>query len=278
MSLQKRFLTCVALAALASTGAALCAAAQSKRTQRPAAAGQSAPQKTTQRPAEQPSAPKKATARPDEIDAQKATSTAKPTPTPKEDPHAARYIYEFEQPDFFVYFTHIEHDAEGRGHIRFERRSDVEQITEPFQLSPAALGRVAARWEALKFLDSTANYQGERIYPSYGKSRLRMKQAGRERIRRTRPARRSQPSRPRPEKVGEVRKVRAGLARLYRRRPFSCDGDGRLFLFLFAPRADENDDRRDAEEEQHRHQRQHENQLSRSSVAHAWFNSPSCDK
>jgi len=183
VNLKKKVLTCViALAALASTGAALCAVAQSKRTQRPPA-GQSAPQKTTQRPAEQQSVPKKATARPDEPDAQKTTEAAraKPTPTPKEDPNAARYIYEFEQPDFFVYFTHIEHDAEGRGHIRFERRSDVEQITEPFQLSPAALGRIAARWEALKFLDSTASYQGERTYPSYGKSRLRMKQGGRER-------------------------------------------------------------------------------------------------
>ncbi len=33
----------------------------------------------------------------------------------------------------------------------------------------------------MKFLDSKASYQGERTYPSYGKSRLRMKQGGRER-------------------------------------------------------------------------------------------------
>jgi hypothetical protein len=35
---------------------------------------------------------------------------------PKEDPNAARYVYEFSQPDFFVYFIHIEHDDSGRGH------------------------------------------------------------------------------------------------------------------------------------------------------------------
>ncbi len=106
---------------------------------------------------------------------------AKPGVGSKADPNAARFIYEFEQPDFFVYFIHIEHDDEGRGLIRFERRSDAEQTTEPFQLSPAALERVAARWAALKFLDSTANYQHERTYPSYGKTRLLMKQGGRQR-------------------------------------------------------------------------------------------------
>ncbi len=163
---------CVAAAALASTGAALCAVAQSNATQR----------KTTARPAEQ-TAPKKTTQRPEEKDAGKATVTsAKPDTPPKEDPNAVRYVYEFEHPDFFVYFTHIEHDDAGRGHIRFERRSDSEQITEPFQLSPAVLARITTRWSALKFLDSTANYQGERVYPSYGKSRLRMKQGTRERV------------------------------------------------------------------------------------------------
>ncbi len=33
----------------------------------------------------------------------------------------------------------------------------------------------------MKFLDSTANYQGERTYASYGKSRLTMRQGGRTR-------------------------------------------------------------------------------------------------
>ena len=178
MNLKKKVLTCIAAAALASTGAALCAVAQSRAKPKSTAA-----QKTTARPAEQ-SAPRKTTQRPEESDAGKSpanATNAKPAATPKEDPNAPRYVYEFEQPDFFVYFIHIEHDAGGRGHIRFERRSDVEQLTEPFELSPAALERIAARWEALKFLDSTTNYQGERTYPSYGKTRLKMSHAGRER-------------------------------------------------------------------------------------------------
>ena len=100
---------------------------------------------------------------------------------PKEDPNAAHYVYEFKQPDFFVYFVHIEHDDAGRGQIRFERRSDTEQITEPFELSPASLARVRAHWEALGFLDSQANYQGERTYPSMGQTRLTVNRGGRER-------------------------------------------------------------------------------------------------
>jgi hypothetical protein len=164
-------------AALALTGAALGASAQ-KRSARTAA-----PKKAA---APQPSpAPQKASVRPEGQN--KANSRAEPTPAggaaaaPKEDPNAARYFYEFENPDFFVYFIHIEHDERGRGQIRFERRSDTEQITEPLELSPATLARVQGHWTALNFLDSTAQYQGERNYPSYGKSRLRMKRGGRER-------------------------------------------------------------------------------------------------
>lgn len=100
---------------------------------------------------------------------------------PKEDPNAALYVYEFRQPDFLVYFVHIEHDDAGRGHIRFERRMDTEQLTEPLELSPAAAARIRARWEALGFLDSQANYQGERTYPSQGQTRLTVRRGGRER-------------------------------------------------------------------------------------------------
>jgi hypothetical protein len=100
---------------------------------------------------------------------------------PKDNPNAARYTYEFKQPDFFVYFVHIEHDDSGRGQIRFERRSDTEQITEPFQFSPAALARVRGHFEALNFLDSQANYQGERTYPNMGQTKLTLKKGGRER-------------------------------------------------------------------------------------------------
>jgi hypothetical protein len=160
-------------AALVSTGAAVRTQAQRKATPRP-----------TPTPAVQQVQPKKVSQRPEEgkgTEEVPASVRAGVPAKPKEDPNAAHYVYEFKQPDFFVYFIRIEHDDKGRGQIHFERRSDTEQITEPFELSAAALARVRAHWEALGFLDSQANYQGERTYPSMGQTRLTMRRGGRER-------------------------------------------------------------------------------------------------
>jgi hypothetical protein len=180
VSFKTAQLTLLLAAALALSGAALRAPAQRGPTRanpRRAAAPEPTPT---------PDAPQKATARPAGQGGGKANSRAEtPADTKaapaKADPNAPLYVYEFEHPDFVVYFIHIEHDDAGRGLIRFERRSDVEQLTEPFELSPAALARIREHWKALNFLDSTADYQGERHYPSYGKSRLRLRQGGRER-------------------------------------------------------------------------------------------------
>ena len=173
-------LSLFAAAALPTGGAALRAsAAQRKAAARPAATpAPPAPKKVSARPEQQ--APKKVTQRPEEKPGDGPASST-PAAGRKEDPNAARFSYEFRQPDFFVYFIRIEHDDAGRGLIRFERRSDTEQMTEPFELSPAALARVRAHWEALQFLDSQANYQGERTYPSMGQTRLTMRRGGRER-------------------------------------------------------------------------------------------------
>lgn len=160
-------------AALVSTGAAFPIQAQRKATPRP-----------TPTPAVQQVQPKKVSQRPEEGKGSEevpASVRAGVPAKPKEDPNVAHYVYEFKQPDFFVYFIHIEHDDKGHGLIRFERRSDTEQITEPFELSPTALARVRAHWEALGFLDSQANYQGERTYPSMGQTKLTMRRSGRER-------------------------------------------------------------------------------------------------
>ena len=170
-----KVLTLVCLAALVPTGAAFRTEAQSSRKATP---------RPTPAPSVQQAQPKKASQRPEERQGTEevpASVRAGVPAKPKEDPNAARYTYEFKQPDFFVYFVHIEHDDTGRGQIRFERRSDTEQITEPFQLSPAALARVRAHFEALNFLDSQANYQGERTYPSMGQTKLTLKKGGRER-------------------------------------------------------------------------------------------------
>lgn len=157
-------------AALLLSGAAFDARAQRKATPRPA---------PTPTPAQ--SQPKKVSSRPEDDSEPSSAPQTSAKPAEKLDPNAARYTYEFSQPDFFVYFVHIEHDEKGKGTIRFERRTDTEQITDPVQISPAALERIRARFDALKFLDSTDNYQGERTYPSQGKTKLTLKQGGRER-------------------------------------------------------------------------------------------------
>jgi hypothetical protein len=168
--MRGRVLASVAAAALVFTGAALRATAQRKATPRPAEQG----------------APKKVSARPEDqgknADAgSSSNATANAAAGTKEEPSAARYAYEFEQPDFFVYFVHVEHDDRGHGSIRFERRSDTEQLTDPLEISPAAMERIRARYAALRFLDSAENYQGPRTYPSQGKTRLTLRQGGRER-------------------------------------------------------------------------------------------------
>ncbi len=166
-------LSLVFAAALVSTGAAIRTQPQPKATPRP-----------TRTPAVQQVEPKKVSQRPEDgkgTEDVPASVRAGVPAKPKEDPNAAHYVYEFKQPDFFVYFVRIEHDDAGRGQIRFERRSDAEQITEPFELSAAALARVRGHWEALGFLDSQANYQGERTYPSMGQTKLTMRKGGRER-------------------------------------------------------------------------------------------------
>lgn len=172
-----KFALLTAAALVFVTGAALDASAQS-----------SAQRKATPRPTPTPSVeqrqPQKVSTRPEEgkgADGVPASVRAGAPAKPKEDPNAARYTYEFRQPDFLVYFIHIEHDDAGRGHIRFERRMDTEQLTEPFELAPAALARIRAKWEALGFLESGANYQGERHYPSSGQTRLTVRRGGRER-------------------------------------------------------------------------------------------------
>ena len=100
---------------------------------------------------------------------------------PKEDPNAAHYTYEFRQPDFFVYFIHIEHDD--RGAATYASSAAWTPSSSP---SPSSCRRPRSRayarsWEALGFLDSQANYQGERTYPSMGQTRLTVRRGGRER-------------------------------------------------------------------------------------------------
>jgi hypothetical protein len=139
------------MAALAVSGAALCAAAQNKVSTRPEARDVQSPNAAA---------------------APKTTNAASTSST---------YFYEFTQPDFIVSHVVIEHDDSGKGSIKFERRGDAEAITEPLQISPSALGRINGFYETLGFLDSTADYKSKREYPSYGKTVLRVRRGDKER-------------------------------------------------------------------------------------------------
>jgi len=94
---------------------------------------------------------------------------------------AVRYAYEFNQPNFIIRRIVIEHDATGRGNISFARKDSEEPFTDPLEISPPALARITTAWEALKFLDSDANYQADKQFPHLGTMTLRLKQGGRER-------------------------------------------------------------------------------------------------
>jgi hypothetical protein len=92
------------------------------------------------------------------------------------------YFYEFSQPNFLISKMFIEHDENGKGKITFTKQNFDEAITDPIQLSPAALERTKAVWQALNFLDSTDSYQYEKDYSHLGNMTFTMKKEKRERI------------------------------------------------------------------------------------------------
>lgn len=125
-----------------------------------------------------------------------ATPTPEPEPQPEkknsrnntsmtvgksEDENALTYSYEFTQPAFVTSRVFIEHDANGKGKITFERKNAGEPITDPVEISSGAWTRIKSLWDGLNFLDSTANYQTDKSYAHLGTMRLRMKQGTRER-------------------------------------------------------------------------------------------------
>jgi hypothetical protein len=131
-------------AALLILGAAFCAAAQD-----------GGPQKQNRRSGE---------------DAKVSVPAEKAAPA-----DAAVYTYEFHQPAFYIRHIRVTHDADGRGEITFERQGDLEAVVEPLELSAASRERIRGLWEALRFLDSEANYQADRDYSHLGTVRLGMR-------------------------------------------------------------------------------------------------------
>lgn len=141
----------------------------------------SAPVKTTEAPPAIP-ASQKANQR-DGMEAQALVPVTikKETAPISEGLDAPHFFYEFSQPAFYVNHILIEHDAAGRGKITFARKGDDAEIVEPLEVSPSALSRIAAEWEALQFLDSQASYQADKQFPHLGTMRLREKLGTRDR-------------------------------------------------------------------------------------------------
>jgi len=100
-----------------------------------------------------------------------------------ENKHAdVKYTYEFSQPKFVIKHIVLEHDANGRGTVTFERLNEDTPIVEKIELSPAALARINAAWQALNFLDSNTDYQADKQFPHLGTMRIGMEQGTRKRV------------------------------------------------------------------------------------------------
>lgn len=93
----------------------------------------------------------------------------------------AVYFYEFAQPDFFISQIRLKFDESGKGQISFMKKNSDEMITDPIQVSSAALERIKSAVEALNFLDSQENYQYEKDYSHLGVVKIKVKKDGRER-------------------------------------------------------------------------------------------------
>lgn len=95
---------------------------------------------------------------------------------------AVKYTYEFLQPKFFVKRILLEHDDTGRGTVTFERLNEDVPVVEKVELSPAALQRIKASWQALQFLESQTDYQASKQFPHLGTMRIGMQRGDRKRV------------------------------------------------------------------------------------------------
>ena len=101
-----------------------------------------------------------------------------PKPLVGSDPY---YTYEFTQPEFVNNRILIEHDERGTGRFSFTRRGSEELITDPLQISTAAMERLNAAYSALNFHDSTESYQYEKDFSHLGVIKIALRKGGRER-------------------------------------------------------------------------------------------------
>lgn len=113
---------------------------------------------------------------------QATSSASSPAPVADNKSEPVKYTYEFTQPKFLVKHIVLEHDANGRGSVTFERLNEDTPIVEKIQLSPAALVRINAAWQGLQFLDSNTNYQADKQFAHLGTMRIGMEQGTRKRV------------------------------------------------------------------------------------------------
>ena len=104
------------------------------------------------------------------------------TPVADAKTEAVKYTYEFSQPKFVVKHIVLEHDANGRGTVTFERLNEDTPIVEPIELGPATLERIRASWQALQFLESEKDYQADKQFPHLGTMRIGMQLGERKRV------------------------------------------------------------------------------------------------
>jgi hypothetical protein len=107
---------------------------------------------------------------------------AGPTVTPETKTDAVKYTYEFSQPKFYVNHIVLEHDANGRGTVTFQRLNEDTPVTEPLELSTSVLARITSAWQALQFLDSNTDYQASKQFPHLGTMRIGMQRGDRKRV------------------------------------------------------------------------------------------------
>lgn len=94
---------------------------------------------------------------------------------------APNYFYEFSQPNFVVSKVLIEHDENGKGKISFMKNISDELISDPIQVTPAALERINAALTALDFMNSTESYQYEKDYSHLGNVTIKIIKNGKTR-------------------------------------------------------------------------------------------------
>lgn len=120
--------------------------------------------------------PSENTIPPKKNNSRETTKTNQPAPAPMP------FVYEFKQPQFQVTSVVIEHDANGKGKITFQKQDLNEPLTDPIEISAARLEKIKNLWNELNFLDSTENYQSpEHDYAHLGTMKLRRQEGERRR-------------------------------------------------------------------------------------------------